>query len=299
MIESHELKNRDRYLKKLIGFQDTEPVKVITGIRRCGKSSLLKLMIRHLRETGIQKEQIVEMDINLLRTFKDHPFKVTADYPMIQLKESIENCGILTPLLVRPLKDGSYEIISGHRRKHAAQMLGLKTVPVIIRKMGYDDAMLIVQDQVWNRVTINRNTHKSTRYYIDEFHLLLKEEQTAAYSVEIWKRFRKWGGIPTGITQNIKDLLASREIENIFENSDFILMLNQAAGDRQILAKQLNISPYQLSYVTNSGEGEGLLFYGSTIIPFKDKFDKTLKLYSLMTTKPEEVEARKQKEMEE
>lgn len=161
--------------------------------------------------------------------------------------------------------------------------------------------MLIVQDQVWNRVTINRNTHKSTRYYIDELHLLLKEEQTAAYSVEIWKRFRKWGGIPTGITQNIKDLLASREIENIFENSDFILMLNQAAGDRQILAKQLNISPYQLSYVTitNSGEGEGLLFYGSTIIPFKDKFDKTLKLYSLMTTKPEEVEARKQKEMEE
>ena len=138
-----------------------------------------------------------------------------------------------------------------------------------LRKLG----MLVVQDQVWNRVTINRDSRKSTRYYIDEF------------SVEIWKRFRKWGGIPTGITQNIKDLLASREIENIFENSDFILMLNQAAGDRQILAKQLNISPYQLSYVTNSGEGEGLLFYGSTIIPFKDKFDKSLKLYSLMTTK--------------
>ena len=162
-----------------------------------------------------------------------------------------------------------------------------------LKKLG----MLIVQDQVWNRVTVNRGSRKSTRYYIDEFHLLLKEEQTAAYSVEIWKRFRKWGGIPTGITQNIKDLLASREIENIFENSDFILMLNQAAGDRQILAKQLNISPYQLSYVTNSGEGEGLLFYGSTIIPFKDKFDKSLKLYSLMTTKPEEIE--KQKELEE
>ena len=128
--------------------------------------------------------------------------------------------------------------------------------------------------------------------------LLLKEEQTAAYSVEIWKRFRKWGGIPTGITQNIKYLLASREIKNIFENSDFILMLNQAAGDRQILAKQLNISPYQLSYVTNSGEGEGLLFYGNIIIPFKDKFDKSLKLFSLMTTKPEEVEERKKLEAE-
>lgn len=159
-----------------------------------------------------------------------------------------------------------------------------------LKKLG----MLIVQDQVWNRVTINRNSNKSTRYYIDEFHLLLKEEQTAAYSVEIWKRFRKWGGIPTGVTQNVKDLLASREIENIFENSDFILMLNQAAGDRQILAKQLNISPYQLSYVTNSGPGEGLLFYGSTIIPVRDKFPKG-RLYDLMTTVPEEVAAREEK----
>lgn len=153
--------------------------------------------------------------------------------------------------------------------------------------------MLIIQDQVWNRVTINRSKYKTTRYYIDEFHLLLKEEQTAAFSVEIFKRFRKWRGIVSGITQNIKDLLASREIENIFEDSDFILMLNQAAGDRQILAKYLNISPHQLSYVTNSGEGEGLLFYGNTIIPFKDKFDKSTRLYSLMSTKPEEVEVRK------
>ena len=160
-----------------------------------------------------------------------------------------------------------------------------------LKKLG----MLIVQDQVWNRVTVNRNSKKNTRYYIDEFHLLLKEEQTAAYSVEIWKRFRKWGGVPTGITQNIKDLLASREIENIFENSDFIYMLNQASGDRQILAKQLNISPFQLSYVTNSNEGEGLLFYGNTIIPFKDKFDTSLKLYSLMTTKPNEMGKYKEK----
>ena len=97
-----------------------------------------------------------------------------------------------------------------------------------LKKIG----MLVVQDQVWGRVTANRNAGKATRYYMDEFHLLLKEEQTAAYSVEIWKRFRKWGGIPTGITQNVKDLLSSREVENIFENSDFIIMLNQAAGDR-------------------------------------------------------------------
>ena len=153
-----------------------------------------------------------------------------------------------------------------------------------LKKIG----MLVVQDQVWNRVTVNRDQGKATRYYIDEFHLLLKDEQTANYSVEIWKRFRKWGGIPTGITQNVKDLLSSREIENIFENSDYIYMLNQAKGDRQILAKQLNISPHQLSFVTNSGEGEGLLFYGRTIIPFKDKFPKDTMLYRIMTTKPNE-----------
>ena len=151
-----------------------------------------------------------------------------------------------------------------------------------LKKIG----MLIVQDQVWNRVTINREASKATRYYIDEFHLLLKEEQTAAYSVEIWKRFRKWGGIPTGITQNVKDLLASREVENIFENSDFIYMLNQAAGDRKILAQQLGISPHQLSYVTHSNAGEGLLFYGDTIVPFVDNFPKDTELYRLMTTRP-------------
>ena len=154
-----------------------------------------------------------------------------------------------------------------------------------LKKIG----MLVVQDQVWNRVTINRAAHKSTRYYIDEMHLLLKEEQTAAYTVEIWKRFRKWGGIPTGITQNVKDLLSSREVENIFENSDFVYMLNQAGGDRQILAKQLGISTHQLSYVTHSSEGEGLLFYGSTILPFVDHFPKNTELYRIMTTKPQEM----------
>ena len=159
-----------------------------------------------------------------------------------------------------------------------------------LKKIG----MLVVQDQVWGRVTANRSAGKTTRYYMDEFHLLLKEEQTAAYSVEIWKRFRKWGGIPTGITQNVKDLLSSREVENIFENSDFVYMLNQAAGDRQILAQQLNISPHQLSYVTHSGEGQGLLFYGNVILPFVDRFPTDLELYKIMTTKLSEVQEAKE-----
>ena len=124
--------------------------------------------------------------------------------------------------------------------------------------------------------------------------LLLKEEQTATYSVEIWKRFRKWGGLPTGITQNVKDLLRSPEIANILENSDFIYMLNQASDDRSILAQRLNISPHQLSYVTNSGEGEGLLFYGNVILPFIDRFPTDLELYRIMTTKLNEVVAAKE-----
>ena len=152
-------------------------------------------------------------------------------------------------------------------------------------------AMLVLQDQVWGRVTANRAAKRTTWFYQDEFHLMLKEEQTAAYSVEIWKRFRKWGGIPTALTQNVKDLLASREIENIFENSDFIYMLNQAGGDRQILAKQLGISSHQLSYVTHSNAGEGLLFYGNTIIPFVDRFPKDGEIYGLLTTKPNETQA--------
>ena len=156
-----------------------------------------------------------------------------------------------------------------------------------LKKLG----MLIVQDQVWGRVTANRAEGRTTRYYMDEFHLLLREEQTAAYSVEIWKRFRKWGGVPTAITQNVKDLLASAEIENIFENSDFIIMLNQAPGDREILARKLGISPHQLSYVTQSGAGEGLLFYGNIILPFVDRFPKDTRLYKIMTTRPSEVQA--------
>ena len=189
---------------------------------------------------------------------------------------------------------GSLNVFNHHTNVDIQNRLvcyDIKELGKQLKKLG----MLIVQDQVWGRVTANRSVGKATRYYVDEFHLLLKEEQTASYSVEIWKRFRKWGGIPTGITQNVKDLLSSREVANIFENSDFIYMLNQAGGDREILAKQLNISPHQLSYVTHSGEGEGLLFYGSMILPFVDQFPRDTKLYKIMTTKPGEVQAEREK----
>jgi type IV secretory pathway VirB4 component len=179
---------------------------------------------------------------------------------------------------------GSLNVFNHRTNVHLRNRLvciDLKELGKQLRKLG----MLIVQDQVWNRVTENRAQKRSTRYYMDEMHLLLKEEQTAAYSIEIWKRFRKWGGIPTGITQNVKDLLASREVENIFENSDFIYLLAQAAGDREILGKALGISPSQMSYVTNAEAGEGLILYGGVILPFADRFPADSTLYRIMSTK--------------
>lgn len=163
-----------------------------------------------------------------------------------------------------------------------------------LRQLG----MLILQDHVWNKVTQNRNIRR-TWYYMDEFHTLLADEQTSNYSVEFWKRFRKWGGVPTGITQNVKDLLLSPKIETILENSDFIYLLNQAPGDRQILQEKLEISDYQATYITNSSEGEGLIIYDGDILPFKDKFPRNNSIYPVMTTKTDEIAEYERKELRE
>lgn len=152
-----------------------------------------------------------------------------------------------------------------------------------LKKIG----MLIVQDQIWNKVTENRDKI-FTRVYIDEFHLLLRDEQTAGYSQEIWKRFRKWGGIPTGITQNVKDLMGSQEIESIFDNSDFVLLYNQSYSDREFLSEKLHISPKQQQYITNSQPGEGLIIYDHIILPFNDQFPQNTTVYELLSTKPGE-----------
>lgn len=150
-----------------------------------------------------------------------------------------------------------------------------------LKKLG----MLIIQDQVWGRVTANRAQKKTTRYMIDEFHLLFKDPQTAAYSGEIYKRFRKWGGQPTGITQNVNELLESSEARNLLENSDFLLLFNQGAGDREILAKQLNLSAKQMSYVTFSEPSEGLIIYGGVVLPFVDNFPENSHLYKIISTR--------------
>ena len=149
--------------------------------------------------------------------------------------------------------------------------------------------MLIVLDQIWNRVTQNRQKGKRTWLYIDEIYLLFQNEYSSNYLFELYKRARKWGLIPTGITQNVEDLLLSDNARRMLSNSDFIIMLNQATSDRVELASLLDISNPQLSFVTNVKEGQGLVFAGNAIVPFKDEFPKETELYKMMTTKLEEV----------
>ena len=149
--------------------------------------------------------------------------------------------------------------------------------------------MLIVLDQIWNRITQNRAIGKRTWIYIDEIQLLFSNEFSAQYFFELWSRSRKWGAIPTGITQNVETLLLSDLARRMLSNSDFIMMLNQAQPDRIELAGLLNMSDKQLSYVTNVDAGKGLLFAGKSIVPFVDNFPKDNDLYKMMTTKIEEI----------
>lgn len=254
--------------------------------------SLMELIVGGKYGLTAEERSIVDQCVrNIYNHFLSHnPSKETMPILEDLLKELRENGGDIAKRVANSLEmyvTGSQNVFN-HRTtvdlNNRIICFDIKQLGNQLRKVG----MLIVQDQVWNRVSLNRG-NKSTRYYIDEFHLLLKEEQTAKYSVEMWKRFRKWGGIPTGITQNIKDLLQSQEIENIFDNSDFIYMLNQAAGDRDILAEKLHISDQQLKYVTNAGRGQGLIFFGDTILPFVDRFPRDTKMYQLMTTDPADL----------
>lgn len=152
-----------------------------------------------------------------------------------------------------------------------------------------DLTMLIIQDAIWNRVAENREKGQYTWVDIDEFHLLLRSPITASYCVEIWKRFRKWGGIPTAITQNIKDLFRSPEIQNILDTTNFIVMLNQAGDDAKLLAEHLDLSVEEEEYIKSGEPGKGLLWVEQAKVPFEDVFPSNTICYKVMTTKPGEA----------
>ncbi|AKA69046.1 hypothetical protein CSCA_1921 [Clostridium scatologenes] len=162
---------------------------------------------------------------------------------------------------------------------------------IVLKSMGENlrkIAMHITNELVTQAVDKNFSRSLATWCYYDEFHILLQDALSASYFVRVWKMLRKKGCVPSALTQNVKDLLASREIENILENSDFMILLSQAQGDRAILAKQLGISEHQLSYIAHSNSGEGLLFFGNTTIPFVDRFPRG-EIYNLLTTRPEDI----------
>ena len=166
-----------------------------------------------------------------------------------------------------------------------------RVICIVLNKLGAGlrkIAMHVTNELTWAAVDSNFRRGIFTWCYYDECHILLQEKLTASYFVSIWKMLRKKACVPSCLTQNVKDFLASSEIVNILENSEFMVMLSQAAGDREILARQLGISPHQLSYVTHSNSGEGLLFFGSTTIPFIDRFPRG-ETYNLLTTRPEDI----------
>ena len=211
--------------------------------------SMLELVVGGSGLTAEEKSVIDRCLPKIYEKYFDNPIK--ENMPILQdlydmLKNQEEKVGKKLATEMEIYVTGSLNVFNHQSNVDLNKKLlcfDIKELGSQLKKIG----MLVIQDQVWNKVSLNRG-NKATRYYIDEFHLLLKDEQTASYSVEIWKRFRKWGGIPTGITQNVKDLLMSKEIENIFDNTDFVLMLNQASGDREILARKLKISkPQNLS----------------------------------------------------
>ncbi len=147
---------------------------------------------------------------------------------------------------------------------------------------------LVITDTMLNRVTLNWKKGKRTHVFIDEFHVMFENEFSAAFFNSAWRQFRKRNAYPTAITQNVEYLLDSVQASTMLSNSEFVVMLNQAASDREKLAKLLNISNEQMSYITNAKAGCGLIKYGSALVPFINRFPTDTKLYQLMTTKPGE-----------
>lgn len=178
---------------------------------------------------------------------------------------------------------GSFDLFAHHtnvQTNNRFTVYDTKDLGTSMKELG----LSVCLNDIWNRMIENSKKDKNTWIYIDEFHLLTKTQTSADYVMNIWKRARKWNGLPTGLTQNVGDLLRSPAAQAVILNSDFIMMLGQSAVDRDILGEMLKISPSQLSYITNSDPGQGLIYTGKTIIPFTDNFPKG-KLYAAMSTK--------------
>lgn len=232
------------------------------------------------RCTQITYREFLQDTVNIPNpTLKDF-YKVLKEQPEYEA----QNMAVSLELYI----EGSLSVFSNPTNVELNNRLicfDIKDLGKQLKTMG----LLIVLDHIWNRITTNRAQGKNTWIFIDEIYLLFRNEYSSSFLFEFWKRVRKWGGIPTGIEQNIEVILMSETARTMLSNSGFIMMLNQASNDRDELADLLKISPTQLSYVTNSIEGQGLLYAQGAIVPFIDKFPQKTKLYQLMTTKLDEL----------
>lgn len=168
----------------------------------------------------------------------------------------------------------------------------IKSIGSGLKELG----LQVCLNDIWNKTITNKSKNKRTWFYLDEFYLLTQTESSARFLQQIYKRARKWGGVPTGITQNVEDLLASPEARSILNNCDFVMMLNQSPIDKAQLAQMFHISPHLQQYITNADPGHGLLFTGRTTVPFVDMYPKDTKSFRVMTTNPNDLAAFKAEE---
>lgn len=254
------------------------------------KSQFVMSLVEQIDKNGVGPQQKSIIDRCTALVYQEAQQKGTVA-TLCDLREKIleqpEDKAKEIALSLELFTEGSLDIF-GHE---STVDLDKRIVVFDIRSLGAQlkpTGLLVITDTILNRVTLNWKRGKRTHVFIDEFHVVFESEQSGIFFNSAWRQFRKRGAYPTAITQNVEYLLDSVQASTMLSNSEFVVMLNQAASDRAKLAKLLNISDEQMSYVTNADAGCGLIKYGSTLVPFINRFPKDTKLYQLMTTKPGE-----------
>lgn len=254
------------------------------------KSQFVMSLVEQIDKNGVGPQQKSIIDRCTALVYQEAQQKGTVA-TLCDLREKIleqpEDKAKEIALSLELFTKGSLDIF-GHE---STVDLDKRIVVFDIRSLGAQlkpTGLLVITDTILNRVTLNWKKGKRTHVFIDEFHVVFENEQSGIFFNSAWRQFRKRGAYPTAITQNVEYLLDSVQASTMLSNSEFVVMLNQAASDRAKLAKLLNISDEQMSYVTNADAGCGLIKYGSALVPFINRFPRNTKLYQLMTTKPGE-----------
>ena len=254
------------------------------------KSQFIMSLIEQIDKTGVgpQHKSIIDRCTALVYQDAERTGRIATLCDLRQkLLEQPEEKAKDIALSLELFTTGSLDIFG----RESTVDLDKRVVVFDIRGLGQQlkpTGLLVITDTILNRVTLNWKRGKRTHVFLDEFHVVFENEQSGVFFNSAWRQFRKRGAYPTAITQNVEYLLDSVQASTMLSNSEFIVMLNQAASDREKLAKLLNISKEQMSYVTNADAGCGLIRYGSALVPFINRFPRDTKLYELMTTKPGE-----------